>query len=159
TPDPDTGIGRWRAADIERALRWGIARDDSDYLPVFPFPFYNRLTQNDLLDLMAFLGGLSAEFQVNRAATLSIFSTARTKAAVAILAEPFTGPWRPDAAKDAVWNRGAYLVNVVGRCGDCHTPPNWLGARDSGRFLAGTRTGPGGKPVPNITPDQESGIG
>jgi mono/diheme cytochrome c family protein len=159
TPDPETGIGRWRSADIERALRWGIAPDDSGYLPAFPFPFYNRLTQNDLLDLMAFLRSLPAEFQVNYAATFSIFSTARTKAAVAILAEPFIGPWRPDATKDRAWNRGSYLVNVIGRCGDCHTPRNWLGAHDPERFLAGTRAGPGGKAVPNITPDRESGIG
>jgi mono/diheme cytochrome c family protein len=159
TPDPETGIGRWRLADIERALRWGIAPDDSHYLPGFPFPFYNGLTQNDLLDLAAFLGGLPAESQVNRAAALGVFSLARSKAAVAVLAEPFTGPWQPGATKDPVWNRGAYLVNVVGRCGDCHTPRNWLGARDPTRFLAGTRAGPGGKPVPNITSDRESGIG
>jgi mono/diheme cytochrome c family protein len=159
TPDPETGIGRWRLADIERALRWGIAPDDSHYLPAFPFPFYNGLTQNDLLDLTAFLGGLPAQSQVNRAAALSVFSLARTKVAVEVLAEPFTGPWQPNATRDPAWNRGAYLVNVVGRCGDCHTPRTWLGARDSTRFLAGTRAGPGGKPVPNITSDRESGIG
>jgi mono/diheme cytochrome c family protein len=159
TPDPETGIGRWRLADIERGLRWGIAPDDSHYLPAFPFPFYNGLTQNDLLDLTAFLGSLPAVSQPNRVAALSVFSLARTKAAVAVLAEPFTGSWQPDATKDTAWNRGAYLVNVLGRCGDCHTPRNWLGARDSARFLAGTRAGPGGKPVPNITPDRESGIG
>jgi mono/diheme cytochrome c family protein len=159
TPDPETGIGRWRLADFERAVRWGIAPDDSHYLQAFPFPFYNRLTRNDLLDLKMFLDGLPAVSQVNRAAALSILSVARSKAAVAMLAEPFTGPWQPDATKDPTWNRGAYLVNAVCRCGDCHTPRNRLGARDARRFLTGTRSGPGDKPVPNITPDRESGIG
>lgn len=159
TPDRQAGIGRWRAADFERALRWGIAPDDSHYLPAFPFPFYNGLTQNDLSDLKAFFASLPSVFQVNRAAAPSFFSAVRTRAAVAVLAERFAGPWQPDATKDQAWNRGAYLVNVVGRCSDCHTPRTWLGARDSRRFLAGTPAGPGGKPVPNITPDPESGIG
>ena len=31
-------------------------------------------------------------------------------------------PFKPDPAKDAVWNRGAYLVQGLGHCGACHTP-------------------------------------
>ena len=42
-PRSRTGIGRWSASDFARAMRWGIAPDDSHYLPAFPFPFYNRL--------------------------------------------------------------------------------------------------------------------
>ena len=32
------------------------------------------------------------------------------------------GEFRPDPAKSAEWNRGAYLVEGLGHCGDCHTP-------------------------------------
>src|SRR5579863_5148732 len=59
TPDRATGIGEWSAADFNRALRWGIAPDDSHYLPVFPFAFYNGLTHGDVADLWAFLGSLA----------------------------------------------------------------------------------------------------
>ena len=159
TPDPDTGTGRWGFADFERALRWGIAPDDSHYRPAFPFPFYNRMTENDLADVVAFLGSVPAVSQQNRAVARSIFSAALPRAALAVLAQPFAGPWEADPAKEQSWSRGAYLVNAVARCGDCHTPRYWLGAPDPTRFLAGTRAGPGGKPVPNITPDPESGIG
>jgi len=58
TPDRATGIGGWSAADFIRAMRWGIAPDDSHYLPVFPFPYYNRLTDQDLADIKAFLDSL-----------------------------------------------------------------------------------------------------
>ena len=58
-----------------------------------------------------------------------------------------------------MWNRGAYLVATVGRCGDCHTPRNWLGAPDPDRALAGASAGGGGQAAPNITPDPETGIG
>ncbi|HEY1261338.1 MAG TPA: cytochrome c [Stellaceae bacterium] len=157
TPDPDTGIGRWRFADFERALRWGIAPDDSHYLPVFPFPFYNRLTAADLDDLAAFLKTVAPVRQVNRGGRSGLFAAMR--GAVAIVASRFPGAWRPDPAKDAVLNRGAYLVAGIGRCGDCHTPRDWLGAPDSARALSGAPAGGGRKAVPNITPDQKAGIG
>jgi hypothetical protein len=66
TPDRETGIGRWRFADFERVLRWGIAPDDSHYLPVFPFAFYDRLSDQDVVDLKAFLDTVPAVSQVNR---------------------------------------------------------------------------------------------
>jgi mono/diheme cytochrome c family protein len=159
TPDRATGIGRWGLADFERAVRWGVAPDDSHYLPAFPFPFYNRLTHDDLIDLKAFLDSLLPVSRVNSAAPRSIFSAVGTRAAIMIVDEYFAGPWQPDETRDAVWNRGAYLVAAVGRCGDCHTPRNWLGAREPKRLLAGAPAGPRGKAVPNITPDAETGIG
>lgn len=48
-------------------------------------------------------------------------------------------------------NRGDYLVNALGHCGECHTPRNTLGALRSERHLGGGR-GPNGKRVPNLTP-------
>jgi mono/diheme cytochrome c family protein len=157
TPDPNTGIGRWRPADFARAMRWGVAPDTSHYLPAFPFPSYNRLSVRDLEDLKAFLDSLPAVSQLNRADDRAPFAAAR--GAVVVLAAPFSGPWRPDPTKDALWNRGAYLVATVGRCGDCHTPRDWLGVPDSDRALAGASAGHGGHAVPNITPDPETGIG
>jgi mono/diheme cytochrome c family protein len=138
-------------------MRWGVAPDESHYLPAFPFPFYNRLTARDLGDLKAFLDSVPAVFQVNHGAALNSFAVAR--GAIAVLASRFPGLWRPDPTKDAVWNRGAYLVAAVGRCGDCHTPRNWLGAPDPDRAFAGTAAGRGGHAVPNITPDPKTGIG
>ena len=159
TPDQLTGIGRWGLADFTRALRWGIAPDDSHYLPIFPFLFYNRLRDDDLEDLKAFLQTVPAVTRVNPPGNTSILTTARTRAAITIAAERMPGPRQSDPMKGAVWNRGAYLVTTVGRCGDCHTPRNWLGALKFERALSGTSVGPGGKAVPNITPDRETGIG
>ena len=43
----------------------------------------------------------------------------------------------PDPAKSAAWNRGAYLVEALGHCGDCHTPRNLLGAERRAKAFAG----------------------
>src|SRR5262249_12432835 len=63
-------------------------------------------------------------------------------------------------AESAQWNRGAYLVNAVAHCADCHSPRTSLGAVDAERrFNGGTLFGPGKKHAPNITPDVTDGIG
>jgi mono/diheme cytochrome c family protein len=54
--------------------------------------------------------------------------------------------------------RGEYLVRAVGHCGECHTPRTMTQATDNTRFLAGTPKGPDGDPVPNITPDKDTGL-
>jgi mono/diheme cytochrome c family protein len=143
-------------ADFVRALRWGVTPDDRHLLPVFPFPFYNRLAEADVVDLKAFLDGLPAVSQSNRSSRLAPFAALR--GAVAVLAMPFPGPFRVDPTREAAWNRGAYLVATIGRCGDCHTPRNWLGAPDANRALSGAAI-TGRKAAPNITPDPQTGIG
>jgi mono/diheme cytochrome c family protein len=70
------------------------------------------------------------------------------------------GPMAPDPRQTEQWNRGAYIANAVVHCGECHTPRNWLRARDDDRrFGGGTAYGPGAKHAPNITPDPDDGIG
>jgi mono/diheme cytochrome c family protein len=137
-------------------LGWGVAPDDRHYLPVFPFPFYNRLAARDVRDLKAYLDRLPAVSQTNRTSRLNAFAALR--GALAVLATAFPGPLRPDPTKDAGWNRGAYLVATIGRCGDCHTPRDRLGAPEADRALAGA-VASGQKGAPNITPDPETGIG
>jgi mono/diheme cytochrome c family protein len=159
TPDKATGIGSWSAADFARAMRWGIAPDDSHYVPVFPFPFYNRLTESDLADLKAYLDSLPPVSRPDLPGAGSTALVARARAAVGVAATAMQGPWHDDPARDPVWNRGAYLVAGVGRCGGCHTPRSWWGAPDPQRHLAGAPAGPDGRKVPNITPDPKTGIG
>jgi mono/diheme cytochrome c family protein len=150
TPDAESGVGSWQLADFVRALRWGIAPDDTHYMPAFPFPYYNRLSAGDLADIGAFLVALPVVPQLNGASAPNNFAGARS--AVAVTATPFPGPYHADPTKDQVWNRGAYLVETVGRCGDCHTPRDIFGAPVRDRALAGAPAGFGRKAAPNITP-------
>jgi mono/diheme cytochrome c family protein len=50
-------------------------------------------------------------------------------------------------------------IRPTGHCGECHTPRNLFGAVRPSMRLAGTRDGPDGQLVPNITPDPRTGIG
>jgi mono/diheme cytochrome c family protein len=157
TPDRTTGIGGWSEADFVRAMRWGIAPDDSHYLPIFPFPYFNRLTESDLADIKAFLDTLPPVSRPDLPRN-SMALWERARAAVAVAATPMPGPWHDDPGKGPEWNRGAYLVATIGRCGECHTPRTWLGAPDPSRLLAGGRDWYGHR-APNITPSRAAGIG
>jgi len=69
------------------------------------------------------------------------------------------GSFEKDPSKSELWNRGAYLSNALAHCGECHTPRNLLGGLKASMHYAGSREGPEGELAPNITPDQETGIG
>lgn len=157
TPDRKTGIGAWSLADFTRALRWGIAPDDTHYLPAFPFPYYAGLTDADLADLKAFLDSLPPVSRPDPAGPDSMALIGRAQAAAAVALTPHQEPVRPDPAKDAVWNRGAYLVATVGRCGDCHTQRDPLGRPEASRFLGGSDGRFGGHKAPDITPGGDVG--
>ena len=65
-------------------------------------------------------------------------------------------PFVPDAARSAQWNRGAYLVNSLGHCAECHSPRNFLGGIIAAQRFAGGPNPEGEGWVPNIT---QKGIG
>jgi nicotinate dehydrogenase subunit B len=45
--------------------------------------------------------------------------------------------FKPDKARSAAWNRGAYLVEGLGHCSACHSPRNALGAERADAYLGG----------------------
>jgi mono/diheme cytochrome c family protein len=159
TPDREHGIGTWNAGDFVRALREGVGPGGEPYYPAFPYTSYTRMSGEDMRALYAYLMTQPAASRENRPHELPWFLSFRP-----LLrdwkAEYFTpGIMREDPARTPQWNRGAYLAKALGHCGECHTPRGLLGAPLTGDYLAGTRSGPGGVTVPNITPDAATGIG
>src|SRR5579863_9824696 len=55
TPDPDTGIGKWTAADFHRAMREGKDKEGRYMFPVFPFTSFTNMSDDDIADLYAYL--------------------------------------------------------------------------------------------------------
>jgi len=150
TPDRDAGIGRWTEADFIRAMRHGERPDGANYFPAFPYPSFTRIADSDLRDLWAFLRTLPASSQRAQAHDLRFpfgwrFLVTGWKW-LFFTPAPFLANLRAPAAV----NRGAYLVRVLGHCGECHTPRNLLGGAKANRSLAGAKL-PEGR-TPNLTP-------
>ncbi len=151
TPHPQAGIGRWTEADFVRAMREGIGPGGVHYYPAFPFPSFTKITDPDLRDLWAYLRTLPPSARPNRAHDLK-FPYGFRSLLVGWDWLFFTpGTFVPDPKASATVNRGAYLVQALGHCSECHTPRNALGGPRKDRFLAGGK-GPEGKSVPNLTP-------
>ena len=157
TPHKEAGIGAWAEADFMRAMREGRRPDGANLFPAFPYPSFTRMSDADLKDLWAYLRSLPANATPSRPHELGFFY--RWRFLVSIWKWFFftAGPMVPDAAKSAVLNRGAYLVQALGHCGECHTPRNFLGAPKASRFLAGAKLGE--TAVPNITPTRLKKLG
>ncbi|MCP8937283.1 cytochrome c [Alsobacter sp. SYSU M60028] len=158
SPDPTDGIGGWTVAQFIRAMREGVSPDGRHYYPAFPYTTYQRLTAADLGDLFAYIRTLPATPGQVRAHDLAFPFTVRRGLGLWKLAFLDGKPLAPDAAHDAEWNRGRYLVEAAGHCAECHSPRNLAGAVDASRRYAGGPNPEGRGTVPNITPD-ESGIG
>jgi mono/diheme cytochrome c family protein len=159
TPDPETGIGRWSDTDFLRALRDGARPDGANYFPVFPYPSFTKITDANVQAIKAYLFSVPAVRQANRAHDVPFPFSWRFLQNIWKFLFFSPGPFRPAPDRFEVYNRGAYLVAALAHCGECHTPRNWFGATEPDRFLAGNPHGPDGKPVPNITPDPQTGIG
>lgn len=123
TPDKATGIGAYSLADFDRALRRGVARDGRRLYPAMPYPSYAKLSDEDVRALYAyFLNGVPPMRQANRASDIPWPLNLRWPLALWNGVFAPAASFRPDPAKDALWNRGAYLVQGAGHCGACHTP-------------------------------------
>jgi mono/diheme cytochrome c family protein len=151
TPHQQAGIGRWTEADFVRAIRHGRRPDGANYFPAFPYPSFTNITDNDLRDLWAFLRTLPASSQANREHDLWFVFGWRFVVTAWKWFFFTPGPFVNVQGVPDIVNRGAYFVQALGHCGECHTPRNFLGGPKRSRFLAGGK-GPEDKDVPNLTP-------
>ena len=125
TPDAETGIGGWSLVAFTRAMREGVDREGRHLFPAFPYDHFTKLTDEDVAALYAFIMTREPVSQENRRNSVPL-----PRASVGIWKSRYfeRGVYKPDPARSAEWNRGAYLVEGLAHCGACHTPRNALGA-------------------------------
>ncbi len=158
TSDAETGIGKWSDEDFVRALRDGKSPDGKPYYPSFPYTSYTRMTREDMVDLKAYLDTVEPVSKQVPDHDLRFPFSVRTGMHVWRTLFFDKDPLSPDPAQSEAWNRGAYIVNGPGHCGECHTPRNILGGLKQSRALSGNPEGPDNEPVPNITGHPRLGI-
>lgn len=129
TPDA-TGLGGWQTNDFWQALHHGRSRDGRMLYPAFPYTHFTRVTRADADALFAFLQSLPPVAQANRAHDLRWPVSTQWALGVwrALYFRP--GVQGADPARDATWNRGAYLVQGLGHCSACHSARNALGGSE-----------------------------
>jgi mono/diheme cytochrome c family protein len=123
TPDKETGIGNYSLADFDRALRRGVAPDGHRLYPAMPYPSYAKLNDEDVRALYAyFLHEVRTVRQANKQSEIPWPLNMRWPLALWNAAFTSSKPYQTQQSQDALWNRGAYIVQGAGHCGSCHTP-------------------------------------
>lgn len=156
TADEATGIGSWSDADFVRALHKGVGKDGKRLYPAFPYTSYTQLSVDDILAIKAYLFNLQPVRNKVPDNQLSFPFNIRFLVKFWNLLYFDEGRFQPDSQQSDSWNRGAFLVEALGHCGDCHTPRNLLMATTGDKFSG---TSVEGWHAYNITPDINSGIG
>jgi mono/diheme cytochrome c family protein len=159
TPDKETGIGNWSDEDFIRALQQGISPQGEHYFPSFPYTAYTKMQRDDVLALKAYLFTLKPVNKSNRKHELPFYMKLVPSARVWKSQYFKAGELKQETDKTDEWNRGAYLVEAMGHCSECHTPRKGLGVLDQEMAYAGVQKLTGVGTVPNITPHKKTGIG
>jgi mono/diheme cytochrome c family protein len=139
TPDRETGIGAWTFDQFRNAVHSGIRADGKYLYPAMPFDAFTMIREDDLKALWAYFRSLTPVKQQNRENELSFPFNIRYGMSVWRLLFFRARSLEPEAARSAQWNRGAYLVEALAHCGDCHTPRNFMGATIAGDRFKGAR--------------------
>jgi cytochrome c553 len=152
SPDKDTGAGTWTDAQLDNALRRGIAHDGTTLYPAMPYHQYHGMSDDDAKAIVVFLRSIppvkhklpDTQMPEEVKSTLTPLPAAG-------------GVKAPERSATAPY--GEYLARI-GLCGNCHTPRDQAGKPLPGMDLAGgvRLKGPWGEVLSlNITPDA-SGI-
>lgn len=154
TPDPETGIGRYKDEELARALRFGVHPTGRAMLPFMPF---NNLSDDDLTAVISYL---RAQPPVAHAVPPHAPNVGGKIVKAWVLSPK--GPDETPAktmkpAPTAIY--GEYLANNVANCVGCHTKVSprtgeFEGARFGGGAVHESSRDPKKKFVsPNLTPD------
>ncbi len=135
----------------------GVAKGGEHLYPAFPYAAYTYLTDDDALAIKSYLFSLPAVKNTVAANALKFpFNQRWLMTFWAAMYDP-NKRFEPHPERSPEWNRGAYLVEALGHCGDCHTPRTPFQSLDNrNKFKGGESEG---WRAYNLSSDKDSGIG
>ena len=145
------GIGTWSQEEFVTAVTRGVSPQGQHYYPVFPYTTYNKMQLADAVALYGFMKTLPAVETPSLPHEVAFpFSIRRNLGGWKFLF--LSDDWVLTGNLTPEQERGRYLVEAMGHCGECHTPRNLLGGAERDRWLAGGPNPSGKGSFPNITP-------
>jgi cytochrome c553 len=159
TPDKATGIGNWTADNFWQALHHGKSRNGRLLYPAFPYTSYTHITREDSDALWAYLQSLPAADRANTPQALRYPYSSQWALWLwrAAFFEPATSAVTTPA--DPQMQRGAYLVQGLGHCAECHGKRNLLGGMHTSKWMTDTALNVDGWYAPALDDVAEGGVG
>jgi mono/diheme cytochrome c family protein len=123
TPDPTHGIGRMSLDDFDRALRFGVADGHSLY-PAMPFVSYSNTRPDDVAALYTYFRYAVPPAPISNRPSDILFPLSMRWPLTfwRWFFAPRPTPFVPSPGMDSQLAQGAYFVEGLGHCGECHTP-------------------------------------
>ena len=140
---------------LYRAITSGVDKEGKALFPFMPYPRYNRMSEEDILSLIAYIRTLKPIENPTSPTRL------RFPLNLIVRTMPMKRTPQPGPDTSNVYKYGEYLMNAAA-CADCHTK------QVKGKPVPGMEFAGGFEfPLPNkcivrtsnITPDEETGIG
>jgi mono/diheme cytochrome c family protein len=157
TPDAETGIGSYSDANFLNAVHKGIGRGNTKLYPAMPYASYTYMSDADALAIKAYLFTIKPVHAPSLKNTLAFPFNQRGLMSIWSVLFNSDKRFEPHVDRSAEWNRGAYLVEAMGHCGECHTPRNLFFALNNRQKFGGAVQA--GWRAYNITADRSSGVG
>jgi mono/diheme cytochrome c family protein len=143
TPDKTAGIGNYTDAQFWNVLHNGISPGHSllvfpRYLyPVMPWQDYNKLSYADVMAIKAYLDSVQPVAEPNRPSEMQFPFTLRAGLLAWRILFFDDQPIKYDPSWSPQVRNGAFLVEALEHCGECHGQRNLLMAVEASRSLAG----------------------
>ncbi len=162
TPDEETGIGSWTDDELMRGIRDGVTREGKFMAPFMPYGAYQHMSDEDVRSVVAYLRTLpavkAARPRFERELSF-VMGFAINRGFLAHL--PAQNVPQPDRSNAVAY--GEYVAEL-GHCADCHALGG-RGRRDKDDdYMGGSENAfeypkLGKAWAPNLTPDEETGLG
>lgn len=137
TPDKDHGIGLYSGDEFFAVLTKGKRRDGANLYPAMPYTSYHLMSREDADAIYVYLQTVEP---IHRAAPTTSLSFPFNVRLGLMGWNMFYGKGVKLAAADGkseAWKRGQYMVDVLGHCGECHTPRGLPGAMEQDKRMTG----------------------
>ncbi len=145
--DPEHGIGAWDARAFYAAVKWGQSPDGSHYFPVFPYSAYRLMRDEDVAALWSYWQTLPAAARPSEPHDVLWPLSMRRN----------IGGWKwlnmPQSNGSTPQGDGAYVVEALAHCAQCHTPRNVMGGLKTSAWMRGAPNPSGRGRIPSIHPD------
>ncbi|WP_437180336.1 cytochrome c [Pseudomonas promysalinigenes] len=142
TSDKQYGIGSYTPDEFFAAVTEGKRKDGANLYPAMPYTSYHLIKREDSDAILAYLMTIAP---INRPAPetkLSFPFNVRLGLTGWNMLYGKSVQLQPGEGKSPAWQRGQYMVEVLGHCGECHTPRNPIGAlQQDKRFTGGLLMG------------------
>ena len=137
TPSKEPGIGLYNDDEFFAALTEGKRRDGVNLYPAMPYTSYHLVPREDSDAIHAYLKTVEP---IERAAPVTSLSFPFN---VRLGLMGWNMMYGKDVKLDSgegkseAWKRGQYMVDVLGHCGECHTPRGLPGAMQMDKRMTG----------------------